>query len=68
MLLVVQYQIASCQNQNNSFIEHDTLYGKLKHGLPENDTIVELKIGYYISEKGAYTIDKYEISNLKVGL
>lgn len=66
LLLLFQCQIASGQ-EDAIHISDNTLYGELKEGLPEQDTIVELKQNGILLGKGAVAVSKYGVSNLKVG-
>lgn len=49
------------------YIENDKMYGELKDGLPEKDTIVELKKDGILIGKGSLAIGEYGVSNLRVG-
>ena len=65
-LLIFQCQIAIGQ-EDAIYISDNKLYGELKDGLPENDTIIELKKDGIIIGKGALAVSKYGVSDLKVG-
>lgn len=65
-LSVFQFQIAIGQ-KSAIYISDNKLYGELKDGLPEKDTIVEIKKDLILLGKGAFAVSKYGVSNLKIG-
>ena len=66
-LLIFQFQVTIGQ-EDGIYISDNELYGNLKNGLPEKDTIVEVKKDEIILEKGALAISKkYGKSDLRVG-
>ena len=66
-LLIFQFQLAIGQ-EDGIYISDNELYGNLKNGLPEKDTIVEIKKDGIILGKGAIAISKkYGKSDLRVG-
>tara|TARA_R110002167_G_C12396829_1_gene626487 strand:- start:52 stop:651 length:600 start_codon:yes stop_codon:yes gene_type:complete len=66
LILLYQFQFAIGQ-EDAVYISDNKLYGELKYGLPEQDTIIELKQNGILVGKGAVAISEYGISNLKVG-
>lgn len=49
------------------YISSDKLYGEIKDGLPEKDTLIELKKNGIILGKGAVAVNEDGPSSLKVG-
>lgn len=73
ILFVIILVVLSCStkipSQNQIYIEYDKLYGELKNGVPERDTLIELnnKSGNIIGI-GKMAVSEGEVSNLKFDL
>ncbi|WP_194768789.1 hypothetical protein [Tamlana sp. I1] len=67
IVILFQFQIINGQEDTFPNISNNKLYGVLIDGIPEKDTIVELKKDGILLGKGAVAISKYGVSNLKVG-
>lgn len=66
LLLFFQIQLANAQD-DSIYILNNNLYGDLKDGLPDNDTLVVLKKNNVVVGKGALAISEYGVSELRVG-
>ncbi|MEZ4882932.1 MAG: hypothetical protein R2775_11290 [Flavobacteriaceae bacterium] len=56
-------------HQNRIYIQDDKLYGELENGLPEKDTLIELKNkNGTVSGIGKMAISKDNVSDIKCGL
>src|SRR5690606_16386385 len=67
LVILFQSQLIIAQEDLGIHIFDNKLYGELENGLPEKDTIVELKKDGIISGKGALAVSKYGVSDLKIG-
>ncbi|WP_345003681.1 hypothetical protein [Snuella lapsa] len=68
IIILFQSQIINGQEDAFPYITNNELYGDLKKGLPEEDTIVELKKDGIVLGKGALAVSKeHGVSDLRVG-